>query len=529
MFALCAGCADSAPDNLEPIIEIYPATDVTRTEATVTARVQTRGSGLSYISFHYGEEGSVDRERPVTDLSSETPTLRLTNLKPGTTYICYVEGGTATAVLRSPDITFTTEPNDIPKVTTPVALSTGPTGIIVAFDIVDDGGEPLLQAGCEVTNYTTLESQRFYLADKELTQGSHHLTIGGLNLLTRYLITPFASNSAGEATGEPLDYTTRNSIVIEQAGQLAALLNFGKDLTLSELPIAGPMNGDDFKFLRQLLGSPARTDHAVSRAASVDMTDVRIVEGGGPYDDSRFTVADELTTGIFADCRNLQNILLPSRATKIARDAFANCISLKKLIVPAEVSELLPSAGCTALEAIEVSPANQFFTAVDGVLLNADGSEILWFPIAKTGEYRLPETILSIGENAFYGTNISTLYIPSSVTTINRGAFAGSALTEITLPDNLTNVSEGMFQNCTGLSSVHLGSGTEFVGNYTFDGTALRDLYVGATVPPFVSDRAFVNQSASITDNCVLHVPRGTKAAYRNNLKWGRFFKIEEF
>ena len=195
----------------------------------------------------------------------------------------------------------------------------------------------------------------------------------------------------------------------------------------------------------------------------------------------------------------------------------------------AGVAELLPSAGCSALRAIEVSAANEHYTSVDGVLFNADITEILWFPLGKTGSFTLPSTITSIGENAFYGTSITTLEIPESVTNISRGAFAGSALTEISLPDNLTNVAEGMFQNCRTLTTVHLGRSTDFIGNYAFDGTALTDLYVAATEPPYASAQAFANKSSTITTGCTLHVPAGCRTIYCSHSKWKTFSRIVEY
>ncbi|MDE5568915.1 MAG: leucine-rich repeat domain-containing protein [Muribaculaceae bacterium] len=525
----CSGPAE--PDNFEPIIELLPATDITRTEAVISVRVLTRGSNLTYLSFHYGETENTGKTIPVDDPETEFQTLRLEGLRPGATYYYFVEGGTTTASLRSQTMSFTTFPNGLPKVSALMPLSTGPVGIIVSFDITDDGGEQLLDGGCEVKNAATLETTRIKLSAEDLTVGTHRFHIGGLSLLTRYIITPFAANSAGETQGEPLDYTTRNSVVLDEAGSLAELLDYGKDLKLEHLSVAGNMNGDDFRFIRRLLGAPAQSGEAAidSRVTSVDFSDVNIVEGGGSYDGSRFTVADELTTGIFADCNRLRHIQLPMTAIKLARDAFANCSSLVRLIVPAAVRELLPSEGCTALDAIEVSDANPNYTSLDGVLFNSEATEILWFPIAKTGAYSLPGTITSIGENAFYGTNISSLDIPSSVTSISRGAFAGSSLTEISLPDNITNVSEGMFQNCSALSTVRLGYNTEYIGNYVFDGTSICNLYISAQLPPFAAESAFVNGTASITADCILYVPRGCKAVYRNHSKWGRFGKIEEF
>lgn len=302
-------------------------------------------------------------------------------------------------------------------------------------------------------------------------------------------------------------------------------------VSLRRLLISGYMNGDDFRFLRMLLGAPALggVPEIESSVSEIDLTDVRIVEGGGSYDGARFTENDKVTTGLLADCPSLRVALLPSSATLLARDAVARCEALGELTVPAAVETLLPSAGCPSLRAIDVSAPNIDFAAVDGVVFNHDVTDIVWFPQGKTGGYTLPSTVTKISENAFLGTQISGLVIPPSVKTIARGAFAGSALTEITLPDNLANVSEGMFQGCASLATVRLGTGTTYVGNYAFDGTALTHLYVGAAEPPFAAGEAFFNRSLAMTEVCVLHVPSGSIKKYRNNSKWGLFDHIEEF
>lgn len=527
---ILTGCASSVqPENLEPIIEMLGASEITRTEAVLSARVQNRGtSALSYMEFYYGEAGSEDRHSPAETSDQVLYTLRLNGLKPGTTYSCYVVGGTSTATLRSEPISFTTQPNELPKLSSPVALSTGPIGIIVEFDIVEDGGEPILEAGCEVFNTVSGESERLYLEHDCLATGSHRLNIGGLTMMTLYRITPFASNSLGESKGGSLDYTTGSSIVLEEAGSLSSLFSGSTSVDMERLTVSGYMNGDDFRFLRSLLGAPGESI-LKSSVAEVDLSDAHIVEGGGSFDGSRFTVADELSTGLMADCTKLRWISLPSSATILARDAFANCSMLESLTISAEIRSIHHSEGCASLKAIEVSPANQNFVSIDGVLFNLSADEILWFPLGKTGAYTLPETIVAIGENAFYGTSITSLEIPPSVKTIKRGAFAGSSLTEISFPDNITNISEGMFQNCASLATIRLGSGTEFIGNYAFDGTAVRDLYIKADIPPFTTTDAFTDRSSSITDNCTLHVLRGCKAVYRNHAKWGLFNKIEEF
>ncbi|MDE7420507.1 MAG: leucine-rich repeat domain-containing protein, partial [Muribaculaceae bacterium] len=189
----------------------------------------------------------------------------------------------------------------------------------------------------------------------------------------------------------------------------------------------------------------------------------------------------------------------------------------------------LPSSEFPSLTEIRVSQANRDFTSIDGVLFNHDASEILWFPCGKKGDYQLPASIKSIRENAFAETSITKLIVPSTVTSISRGAFAGSALTEIILPDNITNISEGMFQNCSDLNSVCLGSGTEFIGNYVFDGTVVSSIYLKADIPPYATKDAFINGSSAIFEECTLFIPVGKKKIYRNHNVWGNFTRIEEF
>lgn len=524
----CSGAEE--PDNLEPVLTILPAESITRTEALIGVHIENRGPGrLSQIRFHYGEAGNIDRVSDPIAPEGEDITLALKDLKPGKEYSYFAEGSTATATLRSETMSFSTEPNDRPKVSGAEPLSTGPIGIIIGFDITDDGGEALTEAGCIVETAGTGVTTRLYLPDDRLSEGSQRVVVNGLTPETDYIFTPFAANTAGETLGEPLNFTSGNSIVLLEPGVLESLL--GSKINLRELTITGELNGDDFHFLRLLLGAPLATgeDGVESDVTDLDLTDARIVEGGKSYDGSRFTETDIISTDLFSACTALLRIQLPSTATRMARNAFADCTALETLTVPASVAEVLPSGGCTALKAIEVSKANPNYCSISGVLFNSTATEILWFPLGKKGAYKLPSSIIAIGESAFAGTSITSLTIPSSVTVISRGAFAASSLEEISLPDNITNISEGMFQGCASLTTIYLGSGTEYVGNYVFDGTSITNLYVAAPFPPVAAEDAFVSGDTSIASRCTLHVPKGSKSIYRNHRMWGQFTQIVEF
>lgn len=512
------------PDNLEPDLLIEDVYGVTRTEASVKFHVQKHGPvDLKYMILYYGEPGEVVAGLPVSDLAGSYHSMTLEDLRAGTTYECYVEGGTTTATIRSEKIHFTTVPNDIPSVSAPYTLSTGPIGMIVAFDIIDDGGEQMQAAGCQVTDHSTGLTMSFAVPENELTVGSHRFNITGLTTDTRYTITSFASNSIGLTQSQPLDITTINSIVLTDAGTLPLLFEKGSLVEFERLTIAGKMNGDDFRFIRNLVSDDGST------VTELDLTGVDIVSGGDSYDGQRYTEDNVITTGLFSNCLGLKEILLPASATRLDRDALAACTSLKELLIPAGIRTLLPSAGCCALESITVSSANTAYASADGVLFNNAISNILWFPLGKKGYYQLPATVTTIGENAFYGTSITGLVIPESVAKISRGAFAGSALETVTFPNNLTNIPEAIFQNCSSLTTVYLGSHTELIANYAFDGTALKDLFLSATVPPYTMPEAFYNRAFSLFTDCTLYVPQGCKTKYRNHKQWGQFNNIVEF
>lgn len=524
-----SGCSDKThPDNPEPILTLLDAADISRTEARITAEIDLRGStGLTYARLTVNETDTNDPGIEIEgDPDRESQLFHLTGLTPGKNYTCILYGGTATATLFSNRITFTTLPNELPKVSAPVPLSTGPLAIIVRFIIIDDGGEVLTEAGCEVKEEGSSEGRRIFLSHQETSSGERMLNITGLTPSTTYSITPFASNSIGEAYGEPLEYTTGNSFVLEQAGMLDQLLP--PDTNLEKLTISGPMNGYDFRLIRTILGESEARNSATT-PVDLNLSDAVITAGGTHDSGSNYTVADEISTGLLAGCTRLRHAILPNNVIRIARDAFTGSHQLQSVSIGAATESIIPSVGCGALEAINISEANTRFRSIDGVLFNYSATEIIWFPCGKSGSYTLPTGITSIGENAFAGTSISGLIIPASVTTIRRGAFLGSSLKEIIFPDNLANISEGLMQNCTTLTDVRLGSGTEYIGDFVFDGTSISDLWVAATLPPYTTEKAFADGNSDIFSRCTLHVPTGSKKLYRNHNRWGRFGNIEEF
>ena len=204
-----------------------------------------------------------------------------------------------------------------------------------------------------------------------------------------------------------------------------------------------------------------------------------------------------------------------------------NCKSLAKIEIPASVSNLLPSSGCTALRDIEVSEANSNYSSDNGVLLNAQQTNILWFPMGKQGEYSLPSTITSIGNYAFKECSIETFILPDNMNEIGQGAFMDSKVKEVKLPANLKRIPTSTFQGCKQLKVVRIGSKTEAISDYAFDLCPLTDIYVEAKLPPVCSSHAFTTRGTSFLNTCIVHVPTGKAAFYKGDVIWKQFKNIK--
>lgn len=282
------------------------------------------------------------------------------------------------------------------------------------------------------------------------------------------------------------------------------------------------MNGIDFKALRKIITQNTGTQHTYD----IDITDVNVTSGGDSYYESYFTKDNTITQYLFGGFTTLRSIKLPNEVTTIERDAFKNCSGLTTITIPPSVTNVLPSDGCTALKAINVSPANSNYTSHDGVLFNANGTELLWIPLAKEGAFTIPNTVNTIGKYAFKGCNITRLTLPDNLTNIEQAAFAESKIETLQLPNALKTISTSLLQDCENLKTVHIGNQTELLGNYVFAGCPLTDIYVTAAIPPVCSANTFTSNGKDLRANCTLHVPSKYLQTYMYNKYWREFKDI---
>ena len=535
-----ASCSSDKPDNFEPQLQTLEAIDITRNEATMVGQCHTTGSTETpQLWFCYGDDPSMSQKTAVLTPADNnggkpdgTVVYRLNQLTPSTTYYYKLQGGSGNVVLSGEQLSFTTQPNAKPTAGEVTVLGISPLSAIVSYSISETGGDPITESGCYLSRQdggtmgdaTTIKLVQTGDADEN---GMFRLRIGGLQPEVAYSIRSFAANKNGEDVGEAVSFVTTSTSIINDAGQLTELVGDDK-YRFTTLSIAGFLNGDDLRTLRDMAGCDNEGKATAGQLSDIDLSGAQIAEGGKAYAEGHFTQTNVVGKAMLASCEKLKRIVLPLQTTKIEADAFRNCSSLHTIEVPTLVESIETSAGCTALTEINVQAGNSHYSSKDGVLLSGDGKNILWFPMGKEGEYTLPSTVTTVGDYAFRNCRIETFHFADGLTSIGKYAFYNSSVKEVSLPSTVKQIPTGLFQKCADLTTVHLGKNTEMLGDYVFDGCPITNLYISAPTPPYCSNSTFASSGKNIFSTCRVHVPKNRRIYYRGDVTWAQFKRIVE-
>ena len=175
----------------------------------------------------------------------------------------------------------------------------------------------------------------------------------------------------------------------------------------------------------------------------------------------------------FYDCINLINITLPNEVTNIGVCAFYGCDSILNITIPSGVTNIgvWAFSNCLSLENIVVDSDNDYYSSIDGVLLDKNNSKLIQYPIGNTRtSYTIPDNVKTIGVSAFeYGDNLISITIPDGVTTIGSYAFKYcTELISVSMPDSITRLADRAFEDCRSLKNVVIPSGVKTIYGQTF-------------------------------------------------------------
>ncbi|MBE6811373.1 MAG: hypothetical protein E7523_00660 [Ruminococcaceae bacterium] len=137
----------------------------------------------------------------------------------------------------------------------------------------------------------------------------------------------------------------------------------------------------------------------------------------------------------------------------------------------------------------KLAEGNSTYALIDGVLFNADKTELVMYPVRKADEtYTVPAGVLILGNDSFSSSeNLKTINISDDVTTMNEScffyssvetvhfgknvnfidynAFSCSEIKNIVLPEKLTEIISSMFYSCSYLENLVIGSNVISIEN----------------------------------------------------------------
>lgn len=154
--------------------------------------------------------------------------------------------------------------------------------------------------------------------------------------------------------------------------------------------------------------------------------------------------------GLFTGAERLVSIAIPNGVVSIREGIFR---------------------GCARLQNITVTGENPVYASVEGVLFDKKVSTLLQCPAGRPGEYKVPDSVVAIGNAAFYGCqNLERITMPEGVISIGDEAFAQCVvLSDPLIPSQLTIVGYGAFRGCSGFVNLALPSNLSSIGKGAFE------------------------------------------------------------
>ena len=220
---------------------------------------------------------------------------------------------------------------------------------------------------------------------------------------------------------------------------------------------------------------------------------------------------ERIGNSTFKDCSKLDYIPFPSSLKHIGKKAFAHCENLSdvKLSVGLERIEALAFVGCKKISQFRDTPANPFFSVVNGVIFNNEMTKLIAYPSGRPDQlYWIPKNVTQIQEGAFADnqnlkeisvdpdnpsffsmdgvlfnrkTNCLEAYasgrttpnyqVPYGMLEIGAYAFHScSHLESITLPQSIEVLQDGTFEDCSNLLNIVLSNNITWIGASAFQG-----------------------------------------------------------
>lgn len=330
--------------------------------------------------------------------------------------------------------------------------------------VTHEGDYGIVEAGIYLGDDRRIKADR-------LESGRYSVSVSDLEASTTYAYKAFISSGLQELTSETQTFTTNPApeVVVEEGGKVTIRL---EDIPLKEilptwnvdpanivqLVLVGDVTSDDFYFIRANMSRLENVDlrgTGMKTLPNMALSSTNIVSVDLP--DGLVGIGDEA----FYSCYQLTAIRFPNGLRSIGNDAFRYCGQLTgSLVFP----ESLETIGQNAFEGTDfrgdlVIPRN-IKSIPSHTFCNA----------GFDGRLDLPEGIAEVGESAFSDTQFQgELKLPDSLHTIGEAAFYNTGFAgPLKLPAALNNLGDSAFQGICFSGDLVIPEGIREIPSFVF-------------------------------------------------------------
>lgn len=243
----------------------------------------------------------------------------------------------------------------------------------------------------------------------------------------------------------------------------------------------------------------------------------------------------------FTDCISLtsERLAFPGNLEVIGEQAFYQCRGLEgKITLP----ESLKSISCAAFYCCKISeinfPQSLEFLGCMAFANSALGKAILpdnckfcseggqfynnWY----LAEAHLPDNSTLVPSSVFSGCfSLKEVNVPSHVVSIGEFAFDQVKMSKIDFPETLESIGQNAFQSCNKLTSIVLPTSLKSLGDRAFALCgSLTNIWCKANIPPvYVTAQGYESDGTpftSVNPSIPVYIPIGTKQQYAAAHGW---------
>ena len=233
------------------------------------------------------------------------------------------------------------------------------------------------------------------------------------------------------------------------------------------------------------------------------------------------SMSDCITTmegDAFRGCISLKRIHLSNGISKIITTAFKNCVVLQEVNIPDAVTEIkhftfkdspitrmhigkslvsiesklffdgvygeciVYSSPMRAINKITVDAENPYLKASGAAILSKNGKILMAF-LDNVRTYAIPEGVEHIADYAFAGLkSLSDVILPDTVISIGENAFLNTAIRSVVFGKNVKVIKNAAFASCEKLTAAKFNDGLEEIGEAAFKHCPIMSVVLPASL-----------------------------------------------